>query len=83
MANIIKRDRVRIRFLCDQVGELKSNGLNVRTVFDQCWDKIPNTMIQKLNAEELLVYMQRHLLPTEVALLLAAKNAEEYKSKTA
>lgn len=45
MANIIKKDRVKIRFLCDQVGELKSKGLNVRTVFDQCWNRIPETMI--------------------------------------
>ncbi|EMY77101.1 hypothetical protein LEP1GSC060_2084 [Leptospira weilii serovar Ranarum str. ICFT] len=80
MANIMKRDRVRIRFLCDQVGELKSKGLNVRSVFDQCWNKIPETMIQKLNAEELHLYIQRHILPVEVASIVSDKN---YKSKTA
>ncbi|AYV57611.1 hypothetical protein [Leptospira kmetyi] len=83
MANIIKRDRVRIRFLCDQVGELKTKGLNVRSVFDQCWNRIPETMIQKLNAEELLTYMQRHILPVEVALLTAEREAEAYKTKSA
>ncbi len=83
MANIIKKDRVKIRFLCDQVGELKSKGLNVRTVFDQCWNRIPETMIQKLNAEELLVYIQRHILPIEITLMNANKNAEDYRSKTA
>ncbi len=83
MANIIKKDRVKIRFLCDQVGELKSKGLNVRTVFDQCWNRIPETMIQKLNAEELLIYIQRHILPTEITLMNTNKNVEDYKSKTA
>ncbi|EMJ92045.1 MULTISPECIES: hypothetical protein [Leptospira] len=83
MANIIKKDRVKIRFLCDQVGELKSKGLNVRMVFDQCWNRIPETMIQKLNAEELLIYIQRHILPTEITLMNTNKNVEDYKSKTA
>nr|OCA01260.1 Uncharacterized protein A9P81_0648 [Leptospira interrogans serovar Copenhageni/Icterohaemorrhagiae] len=79
----LKKIRVKIRFLCDQVGELKSKGLNVRTVFDQCWNRIPETMIQKLNAEELLVYIQRHILPIEITLMNANKNAEDYRSKTA
>ncbi|UMQ57879.1 hypothetical protein [Leptospira interrogans] len=68
MANIIKRDRVKIRFICDQVEELKSKGFNVYVMFDQCWEKIPNTIIQKLNAEELLLYIQKYILPAEVAI---------------
>ncbi|EMY24296.1 hypothetical protein LEP1GSC115_2770 [Leptospira interrogans serovar Australis str. 200703203] len=40
-------------------------------------------MIQKLNAEELLVYIQRHILPIEITLMNANKNAEDYRSKTA
>ncbi|TGK31701.1 hypothetical protein EHQ12_03770 [Leptospira gomenensis] len=69
MANITKHDRVRIRFLCDQVGTLREKGLDARSVFDRCWDKIPEALIQKLNTEELLTYVQRHVLPVQIVSL--------------
>ncbi|WP_004472610.1 hypothetical protein, partial [Leptospira santarosai] len=66
MANIRKYDRVRSRFICDQVKSLNENGLNVYTVFDRCWSKIPDALIKKLTGEELSQYIRLHILPTEL-----------------
>ncbi|MBM9501603.1 hypothetical protein JWG44_15220 [Leptospira sp. 201903071] len=83
MANTTKRNRIRIRFLCDQVGSLKEKGINPITVFDRCWEKIPEPLIQKLNAEELSLYIQRHLLPNEILNSSREKEKNEYGSKSA
>ncbi|AOP33404.1 hypothetical protein A0128_05820 [Leptospira tipperaryensis] len=83
MANTTKRDRIRIRFLCDQVGSLKEKGLNAITTFDRCWEKIPDPLIQKLNAEELSLYIQRHLLPNEILNANREREKNEYDSKSA
>ncbi|WP_001284974.1 hypothetical protein [Leptospira interrogans] len=80
MANLKKCDRVRSRFICDQVKVLKENGLNVYTVFDRCWSKIPAALIKKLNTEELLQYIRLHILPTEISSQ-TPQNKEGYKTK--
>ncbi|TGM61680.1 hypothetical protein [Leptospira adleri] len=83
MANTTKRDRIRIRFLCDQVGFLKEKGLNPITTFDRCWEKIPEALIQKLNAEELSLYVQRHILPNEIQIARMEREKNEYDFKSA
>ncbi|MDI7187114.1 hypothetical protein QMM42_12975 [Leptospira santarosai] len=80
MANLRKYDRVRSRFLCDHVKLLKDHGLNVYTVFDRCWSKIPDALIKKLNGEELSQYIRLHILPTELSSQ-AAQSKEGYKTK--
>ncbi|WP_004471486.1 hypothetical protein [Leptospira santarosai] len=79
MANLRKYDRVRGRFLCDHVKLLKDRGLNVYTVFDRCWSKIPDALIKKLNGEELLQYICLHILPTELSS--QAPHKDGYKTK--
>ncbi|MDV6234599.1 hypothetical protein CH379_003025 [Leptospira ellisii] len=83
MANITKYDRVRIRFLCDQVGALREKGLDARSVFDRCWEKIPEALVQKLNAEELLTYVQRHVLPVQIVSLRQERIPETAETRTA
>ncbi|TGK19768.1 hypothetical protein [Leptospira stimsonii] len=83
MANTTKRDRIRIRFLCDQVGHLKEKGVNPIHAFDRCWEKIPDALIQKLNAEELSLYIQRHLLPNEILNATLEKEKSQYDFKSA
>ncbi|UOG39341.1 hypothetical protein MAL08_08810 [Leptospira noguchii] len=81
MANTRKYDRVRSRFICDHVKLLKENGLNVYTVFDCCWSKIPDALIKKLNGEELSQYIRLHILPIEISSQNSRNNDDGYKIK--
>lgn len=75
MANTTKHERVRQRFICDQVKNLKEQGLKPQNVFEGCWNRIPDPLIQKLNAEDLLQYIQRHVLPAEILSVATRKNS--------
>jgi hypothetical protein len=33
------------------------------TVFYKSWEKVPETMIKKLNAKEIAEYMKQHIIP--------------------
>ncbi|RHX89874.1 hypothetical protein [Leptospira stimsonii] len=81
MANTTKYDRVRSRFICDQVKSLREKNLNARTLFDRCWNKIPDTLIRKLNAEDLLQYIRLHVLPGEISSIIPSKTKDGYKTK--
>ncbi|EMG12130.1 hypothetical protein LEP1GSC151_2782 [Leptospira interrogans serovar Grippotyphosa str. LT2186] len=81
MANHRKYDRVRSRFICDQVKFLKEKGFNVYTVFDRCWSKIPDALTKKLNAEELSQYIRLHILPTEISSQTSRNKDDGYNTK--
>lgn len=81
MANLRKYDRVRSRFICDQVKNLREKGFNVYTVFDRCWSKVPDALAKKLNAEELLLYIRLHILPTEISSQTSRNKDDGYNTK--
>lgn len=46
--------------------ELRNERLNPSGVFDICWARIPEALTKKLNANELLEYINLHILPKVV-----------------
>ena len=66
MANS-KEHKVRHAFIVSHISELRNERLNYETIFDLCWKQIPESLVKKLNSNELLEYINLHILPKVVA----------------
>ncbi|MBE7413640.1 MAG: hypothetical protein L6Q54_06375 [Leptospiraceae bacterium] len=64
--NRSKREKVRHAFMVTHTVELRNERLNPSGVFDICWARIPEALTKKLNANELLEYINLHILPKVV-----------------
>lgn len=51
------------------------------SLFDQAWDKVPDTMIKKLNAKEIAEYMTKHVVPTVQKTLINSNAYRPEKTK--